>query len=155
MKSIDWRKVGESIAIGVIAILVCIAFARTNATGDNNLFGILIFLVVVGFILWWLNSDYWVPTVVRQLALSVSLAIFWVAQSDLIVGHKIPETCCITWLNFLIAFLICTFNIIVCIVYWEEDKYEGDEGAVEFSASLAVISGIVLICGVYQLLNLI
>ena len=156
MRSIDLRKVGESIAMGVIAVLMCIAFARTNATGCNNLFWTLVFLVAVGASILWLNTEYgWIPAVVKQLVLSLSLVIFWGVQSTLIANHEIPETCCITWLNFLIAFLICTFNIVVCIVDWEEDDDEGGEDAVGPSALLAVISGIVLICGVYQLLNLI
>ena len=144
------NEVIEGIAMAIIVILMCVAFGRTNATGHNNLFWLLITVIINGLIIWRVAIEWeHVPAHIMQVALSLPFVILWWSQATLIENGEIPGTCCRYWLNSIIAFATCVFNIFVCIAGWEEDDKH------VLSVIISLCSGVAILVMLYRFLNLI
>jgi hypothetical protein len=146
MKKDTYWPIIQCIVMAIIATIMYIIFARTKATGNNNLFWIVIFAVFDAIVIIATIIDAINAPAVKQLALSLPYTILFAAQHFLIETEKISEICCHDWWNFSVGFAICVFNIVVYIV---DEDLDDDE----FSAGImAVISGIILFCMLCYLL---
>ena len=144
MKKNTYWPIIQGIVMAIIATIMYIIFARTKATGDNNLFWIVVFAAFdIVIIIMTIIDAIDVPAI-KQLALSFPYTILFTAQDLLIENGEISEICCHYWWNFSVGFAICIFNIVVCIV--DEDL---DDGSAAF---MAAISGIILFCMLCYLL---
>jgi ABC-type phosphate/phosphonate transport system permease subunit len=121
-ENISWSGIIEGIVMAIIATMMCIIFARTKATGDNNLFWILV-VAVINVVVILLTVFDLAATSWKQLSLSVPYAFLLLAQLFLIQEGKISEACCHYWWEFSIGVAICIFN---CAVY-EVDEDAGGE----------------------------
>jgi len=147
MKKDTYWPIIQGIVMAIIATIMYIIFARTKATGNNNLFWIVSFAVFDIVVIIATIIDAVESPAVKQIALSAPYLILLIAQYLLIEAGKISETCCHYWWNFSVGFAICTFNIVVGIT---DKDLDYDERAIE----MAFYSGIGLLWMLYKLLRL-